>query len=104
MGNISTKELLVSSIELVNGVEILNKDEFLGCGIEFEFIRNLDIYMTKTGNSYTIIWFHNLSNITSDTINIPFDGITLSSPTYPVSNKNLVLQLNRGGVCVGVVG
>ena len=105
---VNTKEKLVSALETIKGVEILNKDEFLGVSDSFltdgGFTRKLEIFMSKTGVSYTIVWYHNKSNLTNDSIDIPFDTIVLNSPTYPVSNKNLVLQLVDHKTTVGVFG
>ena len=100
MNNTSTQESMVSALKTIESVTIKNESAFLGlCGSAWT--RNLDIEIN--GNNYKIQWYHNLSNLIGEFIQVPFNSITLNSPTYPVSNKELKLQLRKGDVTVAII-
>ncbi|AUR93028.1 hypothetical protein NVP1181O_64 [Vibrio phage 1.181.O._10N.286.46.C9] len=92
-----TQEKLVSAIETIDTVRILNKDEFLGTQeVEFpnlpEFCRTLNIEVN--GVAYKMTWFKNYSSIESEFMQSSFDSIVLNKPTWPLEvGSKLKLQL-----------
>lgn len=96
-----TQPKLVSALETIESVRILNKDKFLGINQpEFpeiaEFCRDLEIEVN--GNKYTIVWYKNYSSIRSEFMEAMFDSITLHRPTFPLkADSKLKLQLSFKG-------
>tara|TARA_R110002012_G_scaffold235596_1_gene409384 strand:+ start:891 stop:1226 length:336 start_codon:yes stop_codon:yes gene_type:complete len=96
-----TQEKLVSALESIESVEILNKSEFLGTQeFEFpsfpEFCRVLNIIVN--GCEYKITWFKNYSSIESEFMQSSFDSIVLNKPTWPIEvGSKLTVQLMKQG-------
>ena len=96
-----TQEKLVSALESIESVEILNKAEFLGTQeFEFpnfpEFCRVLNVFVN--GGEYKITWFKNYSSIESEFMQSSFDSIVLNKPTWPLeAGSKLTVQLMRQG-------
>ncbi|WFS86228.1 hypothetical protein vBVhaSMAG7_011 [Vibrio phage vB_VhaS_MAG7] len=91
-----TQEKLVSALETVNTVTILNKDQFLGINQpDFsDFCRTLSIEIDDI--EYKITWFHNYSSIKSKFMESSFDSVVLNKPTWPTEfGCKLQLQLMR---------
>ena len=101
MLKVGTQLELVSALETIESVEIVNKDEFLGIvGYTNELCRDLHINIGEV--SYVIKWYHNLSSIRSEFMQSSFDSIVLNTPTWPLrSDSKLKLQLMcRGQLAV----
>lgn len=96
-----TQEKLVSALESIDSVEILNKAEFLGLNEpeEFgvaDFCRVLHIFVNS--GEYKITWFKNYSSIESEFMQSSFDSIVLNKPTWPLeAGSKLTVQLMRQG-------
>ena len=91
-----TQEKLVSALESIDSVEILNKAEFLGLNKPevADFCRVLNIIVN--GIEYKITWFKNYSSIKSKFMQSSFDSIVLNKPTWPVeAGSKLKVQLMR---------
>lgn len=100
-----TQEKLVSALETIKQVEILNKNDFLGLNVDAfssEFTRNLKIKIR--GNDFTIEWYKNYSSISSEFMTAMFDSIVLTKPTFPLtSDSKLCLQLVKDGQMTVVI-
>ena len=93
-----TQEKLVSALESIDSVEILNKAEFLGLNEPevADFCRVLNIFVN--GGEYKITWFKNYSSIESEFMRSSFDSIVLNKPTWPLeAGSKLTVQLMRQG-------
>lgn len=102
-----TQEKLVSALEAIETVTILNKDQFLGLTeCEFpnvqEFCRTLMINVS--GNEYKITWYKNYSGITGEFMESSFDSIVMGIPTWPTEvGSKLKLQLMNNGQLAVVI-
>ena len=98
---VNTKEKLVSALETIETVEILNMDEFIGLP-GTDFIRRLEL--TINGLECYVVWFHNLSNFHSKHFEIPFNTVVLHQPTWPTEMESkLKLQLKIDNQTVAVI-
>ena len=100
---VDTKERLISALETIKEVTILNIDEFSDDNFEIEYCRTLKIKVNNT--SYDIVWFHNYCSLISEHVECNFDSITLHQPTYPtIMGSKCKLQLLKDGNIVCVLG
>lgn len=100
---VNTKEKLVSALKTIKEIKILNEEEFLDLNNTYEFTRTLEVLVNET--QYNIVWYHNYSSLVSEHVECNFDGIRLTSPTYPtVIGSKCKLQLLKNSRTVCVVG
>ena len=98
---VNTKEKLISALNTIKEVAILNMEEFSDDDFEAEYCRTLKIKVND--NLYDIVWFHNYCSLVSEHVECCFDSIVLHRNTYPTmmgSKCKLQLLKDDNTVCV----